>query len=847
MRRSLSPALAAALLPLLAACGGDGTGSGRVPTTLRLDRSTVSLTEGDTTRLAATVLDQDGQAMAEFPSGSTLQWSSSSDAVATTEPDASGKTARVRSQGPGAARVRVRFGTLADSAAVTVAAQATALQRVSAEQTAGSSGAVLADSLAVRVVDRRGAGVPGVSVAFVVTAGGGAVSPATAATNAEGYAKTAWTLGPNAGENTVEARATLAGGPAALAFRASAVLGPVATITAITPAVLVPGGAATIQGTNFAATPAGNVVLVGGQAATVNAASATELSITLPSAFPCAPTRPVVVSVGGVTRAHPLRAGTPRELAPGAGVALFSAGEALCSELPAGRYVVSVFNSATAASSSAAFRLQGAGSTPAAASATAARAPVSLAAAGEIARQRRADGVHQRVLDANRRLVQRLGRPQWGRGGAAGPRRSVSADVPAVGATVQLRIPDIDADNLCTSNIPVNARVVYVGERTVMLEDAAAPLAGQMDELYRQAGQEVDGRMFEILRANFGDPLAYDSQLDRDGRIYMLFSPVINDFEGPLGFITAADFFPRAQCAGSNEREIFYALVPTTATGTGSSSPAGWFRTMRSTMIHETKHLASYAERFARNASVFEESWLEESTARISEEIWQRGYYPGQQRANNAYDPAVRCNVVPTAAGCQGLPLAMQKHFGALHTYLRQPEAQSPLGGTSVGSSSWYGSGWSLVRWAADHSAMTEADFFRALTQETGLRGVANLEARTGRPFREMLGEWAVAMATDDRPGFTPANPRHRFPSWNLRDVFAGMNADFASAYSPAYPLTPAPLPAGEFAVEMPGLRAGSASTFELLNTGTRPVVGLRGSGGAELAPTLHLSIVRVQ
>lgn len=70
-----------------------------------------------------------------------------------------------------------------------------------------AASAVLAESLAVIVRDQGGAALAGVNVTFAVTAGGGSVSPASRQTNASGIAKTRFTLGPNAGTQTVNATA----------------------------------------------------------------------------------------------------------------------------------------------------------------------------------------------------------------------------------------------------------------------------------------------------------------------------------------------------------------------------------------------------------------------------------------------------------------------------------------------------------------------------------------------------------------------------------------------------------------------------------------------------------------
>lgn len=62
-------------------------------------------------------------------------------------------------------------------------------------------------SVSVRVTDGAGRPLAGVPVTFVVTAGGGSVSTATVTTNTSGVAtQPAWTLGPEPGVNTLEAR-----------------------------------------------------------------------------------------------------------------------------------------------------------------------------------------------------------------------------------------------------------------------------------------------------------------------------------------------------------------------------------------------------------------------------------------------------------------------------------------------------------------------------------------------------------------------------------------------------------------------------------------------------------------
>ncbi len=65
-------------------------------------------------------------------------------------------------------------------------------------------GQALASPVVVRV-SRDGQALPGATVSWSVTAGGGSVNPASSTTDGSGLASTTWTLGPAVGANTLEA------------------------------------------------------------------------------------------------------------------------------------------------------------------------------------------------------------------------------------------------------------------------------------------------------------------------------------------------------------------------------------------------------------------------------------------------------------------------------------------------------------------------------------------------------------------------------------------------------------------------------------------------------------------
>ena len=78
-----------------------------------------------------------------------------------------------------------------------------ALLKISGNNQKGTTGEALANSFVVEVQDQNRIALPGVSVAFTVTAGGGTLSVTHTVTDPNGRAASTLTLGPNLGTNTV--------------------------------------------------------------------------------------------------------------------------------------------------------------------------------------------------------------------------------------------------------------------------------------------------------------------------------------------------------------------------------------------------------------------------------------------------------------------------------------------------------------------------------------------------------------------------------------------------------------------------------------------------------------------
>jgi hypothetical protein len=564
--------------------------------------------------------------------------------------------------------------------------------------------------------------------------------------------------------------------------------------------------------------PSGEAQLwLGGVSATILEATAVQLTAVVPAdRVPCGAVglQTLRLTAGGLSDslAVPVRSARRLALRPGQAVTLGAAAEWRCVELAApaaadrGRYLVTVVNTSTTAAQTAAFELRGFGSGALAAQVADVRPPgaVPWVAAGAVVGS--GPDTHHEVLARQVTMAKAMGasRPVWPSRAAAatGAPSAAARALRSVGDTVELRV----LDRSCTAGRTVRARVVYAGARSVVYEDVTAPRAGTMDGEYERLGSEFDERQYPLLKAAIGDPLAMDAAMGGDGRVAMLFTPYVNDsLSGVAGFVSACNFHPRSTFAGSNEDELLYARVATV-----HEAPEQWSRSIRGTVMHEAKHLASYAERF-KAGHPFEEPWLEEATARIAEELYARTYAGGGAwKGNVGFAGSVRCELV----ACDDRPLLMWRHFSALHGYLRGVDTLTPLGAVSANDVTFYGSGWSLVRWAADHFAGNEAAWLSALVRGGRSTGIGFLSGLTGRPVADLLVDWSLAQVADDLPGLVPERAEHTMPSWNQPDIMQGMATLYPGQFQAA-PVRAHALTFGSFAVAVPRLRAFSSSHFQ--------------------------------
>ena len=818
-------------------CGDGGPSQpsgpeGPVVTTIIVNGPKGPLQVGASFALTAEVRDQNGEAI----TGKTPTWSSANASIASVSNDGV-----VTAQGPGSASVSATVAGKSGSATVTVAIPVVFSVTITPPTAPVVAGQSIA--LAVVVADRDGTELPGRRVTFTSSAPLVATVDATGTLAARSPGPTRVTAVSDGVSGTLDVMVTPPEGSV------------VPTISGVGPETLTPGATAIVRGTGFLGTT-GTAVTIGGVPATVVSATATELAVSVPTAgLTCQSTQPVPVTVatvgGAVTASHPLMVARKRALAVGESFVTGASGDIGCNELPGdGSYLVSVYNGNTSASSAVRFELRGFPSGPAAAREPDGGTPALGAVPSRaVARHEAspAEQAHLDRLDGDLAMLQRLGAP---RRAALAPSYSRAVGVPVpltVGATVPVKFHY----SSCAAGgvTPVTARVVHVGTRSLVLEDVAGPLAGQIDDDLVALGKEFDAVSYPIV-LEFGDPLARDASTDVNGRIVMLFTPRVNAIgTSVLGFVSACDLYPVAQdpsVAGSNEGEIFYArtVTDTTSDMTTLNGRSQWRRQMPATMIHEAKHIASYAERLSRGATQFEQVWLEEATAQLASEMFGRAIRGNRWRGDATYRETLYCESRPTTAGCAGGVLAVANHFSFLSNYLQGFESKSILSGAE--DSDIYGSAWLFARWLVDtYGGSDEGVFLRKLVQAGTLVGTANVEAAAGRPFAQLLAEFTLMLAADNLA--STAGP-YVEPSWNLPDMFAG----YAEVDNrPPAPLAMRTSTGGAVSISGRNVKGGGAILLRLgpAGAGRSQLLELKSTFTAPLPATssVGLGVVRVE
>lgn len=650
-------------------------------------------------------------------------------------------------------------------------------------------------ALTVRVADQFNNGVPGETVQFTVSGGGGSLSATSVNTDANGEARTNWTLGSTIGAQTVDADvAGVTSTP--LVFTAD---GTNLSITDVVGDSLREGMAGQIVGTGFSSVAAEVQVTIDGFSAAITGSTPTTIDFTVPTTS-CRPARDVGVSVttvsGGTTpdTMEPLAPGNFVSIAQGAQVIISDPND-FCFQFDRlvadEEYLIGVQSIRTSGNALSRMSVRGAipgGASPARGAVASAPPPVgpSLDAVTAARLERWA---RHRDAETALRLAERLYVPT---GPASNPRlpsgpamasSAIPGDV-SVGTSVNLKVPDV-AGNLCTDFTDVTGTVMAVGTRGIWVNDNNNPSNGYSSADYNTLSDLLDDFVFDADTAMFGTP----TDLDGNDRFVILMTQVINTTNGNiLGFVSTGDVRSPISCPASNEAEIYYGKPPDPgATGGFVYTRDQAFEDAPPVIAHEITHIIQGGRRFVgAGESLFLQPFIAEGQATLAEEAAGHAATGHAPRTNLTFTVGFNSDgSEPHTWYAFGLS-DLGNYFGANGTSTSRegaPHECAWLSGNPApcqGRSLWYGVAWSFLRWVNDQFPGMGPGFQKDIIVGSE-RGLDAIDMVVPEPLETLLAQWAASLYTDNR-GISGLDPRLNFPSWHLRNIYDSGNLSASAA-----------------------------------------------------------------
>jgi hypothetical protein len=400
-----------------------------------------------------------------------------------------------------------------------------------------------------------------------------------------------------------------------------------------------------------------------------------------------------------------------------------------------------------------------------------------LRAFGEAMEKR--DAIEDKIRRAEGQIVRAMPARRPSQNDASGLRANasvVSAAV-ALGDTITYRVPDVRADNLCTTFFTVRGVVKAVGSKAQIALDVNAATTFTAAD-FTAIAAEFDDLIYRTDTLWFGSP----TDINKDGRITILYTPEVNKFtpkgSGSYigGFFWGGDLFTKADyaaanppisCPQTNEQEVFYLLAADPAgTFSDPKSTALVRQSTRGTIAHEFQHMINQGIRqFNQNADPFEVDWLNEGLSHFAEEAVgraARGFGDFQSLSFND----VRTNTEDYLA-------YFQQNLGRFQYWLARPDTSSPISSGAAEFLAPRGAAWALVRYATDQFAPGNARQFTRRLVAGPRSSVTNLVQHAGVPFDQIISGWLIANYADNL-GIPGLDNRYSYTSWNMRDAVAG-------------------------------------------------------------------------
>ena len=418
----------------------------------------------------------------------------------------------------------------------------------------------------------------------------------------------------------------------------------------------------------------------------------------------------------------------------------------------------------------------------------------------------------------------------------------------AIRRTMDPVVGSISSFHVLSSESPVQftavgARLSYVGANILLYVDTLAPPNGFTPDQLQAFGQLFDQTLYPLDVNAFGTP----SDIDQNGRLIMLLSPIVNALTPKSdcqtqGFV--GGFFDGIDLASSdtssNHGEIFYSLVPDpNETASCAHTVEDLLAETPATFLHELEHLINFSQHVVVRNAPSERGWLDEGMAIVAEELgslyYENKFPPPTGRTNPA-------QLFPDSS--QGFINGLL--FSSYEYLLKTDTATVTLHSDADGGIAWRGGDWLLARWLGD---VKGTGIYKAMVQSS-LTGTANIANAAGESFDALFGDFSLALYTDSLPGIPKASipVRNRFAVRNLRKMYQRLydTSNGSSLVPRPFPILTIPLTGSITASMVPGTMA----FYRLSTTAGQSTVTVQfgSSPGVTLGPTLHpqLSIFRL-
>jgi hypothetical protein len=302
----------------------------------------------------------------------------------------------------------------------------------------------------------------------------------------------------------------------------------------------------------------------------------------------------------------------------------------------------------------------------------------------------------------------------------------------------------------------VSARIQYITDHSLVYVDEDTPSDGFTSSDLEELATEFESPIYSTVTEAFGS----ESDLDGNGRVVILLTPAVNRLtpEGSDsyvgGFFFGLDLL--SDRSGSNRGEIFYAVVPDP---TGDHGPplsrSTLMYTLPSILAHEFEHMIHYNQRILLGGAESQDAlWLSEALAQMAEDLVGEAY-----RAMGRPEQAEQYQL---------------GNWSRARRFLLEPSHVSVLATLPPGTLEERGAGWLFLKYLQGHDEA--GSLLRRLVASTRT-GVWNVTEAVGRPWEDLIGDWAGALYLDGLE--VPVRDDLRFSGLDLRHAFSVFNGGF--------------------------------------------------------------------